>query len=116
MSGVGAMHRYYAEILMLCCGKQVARIRGIIPRQEMPQAQRNACLMVLGYVLVIGWSALSANWLPFLLLMLPRVVGGPVVGLFRVTQHAGLAMDIQDHRMTTRTFTPTPYSNFCTLI
>ncbi|WP_271272709.1 fatty acid desaturase [Aliamphritea hakodatensis] len=112
LSGVGAMHRYYAEILMLCCGKQVARIRGIIPQQEMPQAQRNACLMALGYVLVIGWSLLSASWLPFLLLMLPRVIGGPVVGLFRVTQHAGLAMDIQDHRMTTRTFYTHPLFEF----
>lgn len=112
LSGVGAMHRYYAEMLMLCCGKQVARIRGIIPQQEMRQAQRNACLMVLGYVLVISWSVLAASWLPVLLLMLPRIIGGPVVGVFRVTQHAGLAMDIQDHRMTTRTFYTNPLFEF----
>ena len=104
LSGVGAMHRYYAEILMLCSGKQVARIKGIIPDQEMRMAQRNALLMTAGYLAVIAGSRLSASWMPILLLLLPRIIGGPVIGLFRVTQHAGLAMDVQDHRLTTRTF------------
>jgi fatty acid desaturase len=112
LTGIGAVHRYIAEILMLCAGKQVERIKGVIPEQEMGLAQRNACLMTLGYIAVIVCSLVTASWLPVLLLIFPRIVGGPFVGLFRVTQHAGLAMDVQDHRQTTRTFYTNPVFEF----
>lgn len=103
-SGVGALHRYYQEIIWLSVGQQVSRIKGVIPEQEMPQATRNARWMLVGYGVVIALSLILQSWVPVVMLLLPRLVGGPAVGLFRVTQHAGMAMNVQDHRFTTRTF------------
>ena len=112
VSGLGAVHRYYHELLMLCFMRQVPRIEGIIPEQEMPKAARNARWIMGTYLLVLAWSIASASWLPAALLLLPRFVGAPAVGVFRVTQHAGLAMNVQDHRQTTRTFYTNPVFEF----
>ena len=41
--------------------------------------------------------------LPALFIVLPRFYGSPLTQVFNITQHAGLAEDVLDHRLNTRT-------------
>ena len=55
---------------------------------------------------------MAASWLPVLLTLAPRIVGGPVTGLLHLTQHTGLRMNVRDHRFSTRSFTASPITRF----
>jgi fatty acid desaturase len=52
------------------------------------------------------------SWLPILLFTVPRIYGGLVPWLFVVTQHSGLAQDVWDHRLNTRTLRVNPVLSF----
>ena len=41
--------------------------------------------------------------------LLPRLTGAPVHGVMLASQHIGLAQDVRDHRLTTRTMTLNPF-------
>lgn len=104
LSGLGSIQHYYLELLQLAFGRTNAHNAEAIPRDQLPRCAWNARIYLMGYAGVIAWAVLAASWLPVFLLLLPRFVGGPMYGLLRVTQHTGLAMNVQDHRRTTRSF------------
>ncbi len=55
------------------------------------------------WVLVIVTSAVSGSLLPLALIGLPSLYGRWLLVVFGTTQHAGLAEDVLDHRLNTRT-------------
>ena len=55
------------------------------------------------FVGIIGWCVAIGSVLPALFIVLPRFYGGAFAQLFNMTQHAGLAEDVWDHRLNTRT-------------
>ncbi len=112
LTGLGYTHRYIFEMVGFCFGYAKPTIRAAIPAHEMGKVRWMSRLYVSSYLAIIAWSLLAASWMPFVLLMLPRFVGAPVYGLMRVTQHSGLAMNVQDHRQSTRSFTLNPLLRF----
>ena len=50
--------------------------------------------------------------LPAMFIVLPRFYGGPLSQIFNITQHAGLAEDVLDHRLNTRTVGMNPVFRF----
>lgn len=83
-----------------------------VPETEVPKvfwASRIYLLILAG---VGGASALSASFLPLLLIGLPRFYGGFFSQLFNMSQHTCLAEDVHDHRLNTRTILMNPVFNF----
>jgi len=58
---------------------------------------------LLIYAGMIGWSIVTRSWLPVLFFPLARLYGGWLHQLFALTQHAGLAENVRDHRLNSRT-------------
>lgn len=64
------------------------------------------------HIAVIVFAIVIRSWIPVLLFTLPRFYGGILVWLFILTQHAGLAQDVWDHRLSTRTVYLNPIFSF----
>ncbi len=61
---------------------------------------------------VVGASIATASWLPLMLIGLPTFYGSWLHHIMSATQHAGLAEDIPDHRMNSRTIYMNPFFRF----
>ena len=77
--------------------------RAMVPEPEHSRMCWNARALVAAYGAIFIWAIAAASWLPLLFLFLPRCYGTWLHDLCSRTQHAGLALDVKDHRLTTRT-------------
>ncbi len=75
-----------------------------IPAQERSKAIWSSRAYVLIFGGVIGSCVYAGSILPAMFIVLPRFYGGFMAQIFNVTQHAGLAENVHDHRLNTRTF------------
>jgi fatty acid desaturase len=64
------------------------------------------------YACMIVWSVSIRSWLPVLFFPLARFYGGWLHQIFSLTQHAGLAENVRDHRLNTRTVQLNPVFRF----
>lgn len=103
----GAMLRHCFGII-----DDVDRNVACIPESEHAAMCRNARIMAAAQALVVVWSVAFQTWLPVLLLLLPRCYGTWLHDLCSRTQHDGLASDVKDHRLTTRTILLGPVLRF----
>jgi fatty acid desaturase len=69
-----------------------------------------ACLAL--HLAVIALAVVLRSWLPVLLFTFPRFYGGVLFFLYAFTQHAGLAENVTDHRLNTRTVYLNPLFSF----
>jgi len=83
-----------------------------IPAAERPKVYRTARIWLAIFAVVIGASILSGSILPLMYVGLPTLYGGWFVILVGLTQHAGLAEDVLDHRLNTRTVYMNPVFRF----
>jgi fatty acid desaturase len=74
-----------------------------IPDMERAKVFRNARIYLSIYLAVIGCAIATHSFLPLMYIGLPSFYGGWLGGLFGLTQHAGLAEDVLDHRLNSRT-------------
>ena len=70
---------------------------------ERPKVYRNARISVLVYLSVIAAAVATRSILPLMYVGLPSFYGAWLVTVFGLTQHAGLAEDVLDHRLNCRT-------------
>ena len=63
-------------------------------------------------LMVTGLSIGMESWLPVMLVGLPTFYGGWLHHLLATTQHAGLAEDVPDHRLNSRTVHMNPFFRF----
>jgi fatty acid desaturase len=64
------------------------------------------------YVVVIGWSLMIGSILPLMYVGLPSFYGAWLYIVTGLTQHAGLAEDVLDHRLNSRTVYMNPIVRF----
>jgi fatty acid desaturase len=83
-----------------------------IPESERPKVVFVARIWVAIYATVILIAILSQSWLPLLLVGLPRLYGCWHMVMCGVMQHVGLAEDVLDHRLNSRTVYMNPISRF----
>ena len=83
-----------------------------VPESQYPRmiAWSRAYLAV--HVGVIVLAVVLESWLPLLYFGLPRLYGGWIMTLLPLTQHAGLAQNVWDHRLNSRTIYPNPVFAF----
>lgn len=79
-----------------------------IPESERSKVIWSSRVYVLVFALVIAACVHLGSILPAMYVVLPRFYGGFFAQLFNVTQHAGLAEDEYDHRLSCRTIKLNP--------
>ncbi len=83
-----------------------------IPKNEHHKVVRVARFWVLIYIGTISISVLVQSWLPLLLVGTPRLYGAWHHVMTGMLQHGGLADNVTDHRLNTRTVLMNPVSRF----
>ncbi|ODT06568.1 MAG: fatty acid desaturase [Mesorhizobium sp. SCN 65-20] len=86
--------------------------RSFVPEQEQPRVIRIARIWVSIYAVTIAVAVYFGSWLPLMLVGLPRLYGAWHHVLTGLLQHGGLADDVVDHRLNSRTVLMNPISRF----
>ncbi|MDB4384787.1 NADH:ubiquinone reductase (Na(+)-transporting) subunit F [Opitutaceae bacterium] len=100
---IGVYPLYFGKILRHSLGKMSAEERTFIPESEFPKIYFKARISVLIYAGAITASIATLSWLPVLLIGLPNLFGNWLMPIYGLTQHAGLAENVLDHRLNCRT-------------
>jgi fatty acid desaturase len=93
-------------------GRLTADEATFIPDSERGRAYRTARVWILIYVAVVVTCVVSRSILPAMVIGLPRLYGAWHHVMTGLTQHAGLAEDVTDHRLNSRTVRMNPISRF----
>jgi fatty acid desaturase len=86
--------------------------RDFVPQSEWHKMFWWSRIYLLLYAGTIAWSVWIRSWLPVLFFPLARLYGGWLHQIFSLTQHAGLAENVRDHRLNTRTVELNPVFRF----
>jgi fatty acid desaturase len=100
------------SIVRHACGRLTADEKEFIPSMERHRVYREARMWVLVYGGVIASAIAFGSWLPVVLVGLPSLYGRWLSHFFGLTQHAGLAENVLDHRLNSRTVCMNPVFRF----
>src|SRR6202051_987279 len=95
--------KYFRLIVMHSVGRMSAEEKTFIPETEFPKVYRKARIYVALYVVAIGLSIKTGSVLPLLLVGFTNLFGTWLLVTYGYTQHAGLAENVLDHRLNSRT-------------
>jgi fatty acid desaturase len=110
----GIVDVWYAmsDMVRNAFGHISAEEKTFIPEQEQPKAIRIARIWLAIYA-VTGASAIYlGSFLPLMLIGLPRLYGAWHMVMCGLLQHGGLADNVTDHRLNSRTVLMNPVSRF----
>jgi MocE subfamily Rieske [2Fe-2S] domain protein len=99
---------YYRGVVRHALGRMTPQEKTFVPPGEFGRIYLRARIYLLIYLAVIVAAIATRSLLPFMFVGLPNLYGAWLQWLYGVQQHAGLAEDVLDHRMNTRTV----YMNF----
>lgn len=95
--------KYVKHILMHSFGRMSADEKTFIPESEFPKIYRRARIYLAIYATVIAIAIYSRSILPLLLVGFTDLFGKWLMVVYGLTQHAGLAENVLDHRLNCRT-------------
>jgi Na(+)-translocating NADH:ubiquinone oxidoreductase F subunit len=95
--------RYFKHLVLHSLGNMTAEEKTFIPATEFHKVYRVARIHALVYVAAAGLCVFTHSMLPLLLVGFPDLFGTWLGVLYGVTQHAGLAENVLDHRLNCRT-------------
>jgi fatty acid desaturase len=104
--------RELGRAILHALGRLTAEEKDYIPQMEYGKVFFVARIWVAIYVAVIAWSIAIGSILPLMFIGLPSFYGAWLHLVFNLTQHAGLAEDVLDHRLNTRTVYLNPVFQF----
>ena len=99
---------YFKKILLHSFGRMLPAERTFTPESEFPKIFFRARIYLAIYLGVIGLAIYTQSILPLLFVGLPGIFGSWLIVIYSLTQHAGLAENVLDHRLNCRTV----YMNF----
>jgi fatty acid desaturase len=110
--GLISVTRELRKIVLNVVGRFTAEELEYLPESERPKAVRTARAYALILVAVVVWCVAIGSVLPALFIGLPTLYGRWLLVVYGTTQHAGLAEDVLDHRLNTRTVRMNPINRF----
>ena len=93
----------HIETIKHALGLNSIVMKDCIPKEEQPKVRFFARIHMILWLSIIGSSIYFQTWLPILYLLLPFLYGTTFINIIHFIQHAGLANNVRDHRLTTRT-------------
>ncbi|TIL77301.1 MAG: fatty acid desaturase, partial [Mesorhizobium sp.] len=110
--GVLDAWRAMSDMLRNAAGNITAAEKTFIPEQEQPKAIRIARIWAAIYAATIASAFYFDSFLPLMLVGLPRLYGAWHHVMTGLLQHGGLADNVIDHRLNSRTVYMNPISRF----
>ena len=110
--GILDVWHYMIDMLRNAAGIVSDAEKSFIPEQERHKVVRAARAHLAIYVATVALALWMGSWLPLMIVGLPRMYGawhGILTGLL---QHGGLADNVTDHRLNSRTVLMNPVSRF----
>ena len=107
-----SVRAYYTSIIRHGFGRITPAERTFIPESAFNSIIWRARLYMLIYVAVIALAVVSRSLLPLLYIGLPTFYGAWLMVIYGLTQHAGLAENVLDHRLNCRTVYMNPINRF----
>jgi fatty acid desaturase len=104
--------RELRKMVMHCFGRLTDEEKTYIPETEYRKVYWRARVYLGIYAAVIGWAIASRSLLPLMFIGLSSFFGAWHMLLVGLTQRAGLAEDVLDHRLNCRTVYMNPISRF----
>ena len=104
--------KYFTRIVMHSFGRMATEEKTFVPESEFPQVYWRARVYVATYLLVIGLAITTRSILPLLLVGLTNLFGTWLLATYGYTQHAGLAENVLDHRLNSRTVYMNPIHRY----
>jgi len=101
--GIGSARAYFKQIFLHSTGRLTLEEKTYIPESEYAKVYLRARVYVLIYAGVVGLSLYQQSILPLLFVGLPTLFGSWLMPIYGHTQHAGLADNVLDHRLNSRT-------------
>ncbi len=105
-------HFTHFEIIKHSFGIITPVVKVTVPEKEIKKIINSSRLYLSFWLLVILSSVLFQSWLPIIMIILPPFYGNTILMICGMTQHAGLADNIKDHRKSTRTVIMNPFFSF----
>jgi fatty acid desaturase len=102
----------WTRMLLNATGRLDPQEATFIPETEKPKVIRVARVWVAIYAAVIALALAMGSILPLMLVGLPRLYGAWHHVLTGLLQHGGLADNVTDHRLNSRTVLMNPVSRF----
>lgn len=91
------------RILLHASGRIDREVATYLPQHEYSKVIFKARIYILIYLFVIVLSVYFQSLLPLLFIGLPTILGGWLMPVYGLTQHAGLRENVLDHRLNCRT-------------
>jgi fatty acid desaturase len=93
-------------------GRLTEEEKDFIPESERFRVCREARAWVTVYAVVVAAAIVLHSFLPLMYVGLPSLYGRWLAALFGLSQHAGLAENVLDHRLNARTIRMNPVFRF----
>ncbi len=93
-------------------GRIAADEQQIIPESEWPKVVTQSRVLLAVHLATVAMAIATRSWLPVLLSIGPSMYGAWFMAYVALTQHVGLAEDVTDFRLNTRTIYMNPVFRF----
>ena len=110
--GVLDVLAFFPRILRNAISGPTAEERSFVPESEFPKVRRAAQIHVAIYAATIALAVGMGSILPLMVIGLPRLYGAWHHVMTGLLQHGGLADNVVDHRLNSRTVLMNPISRF----
>ena len=100
------------HVFVHALGRKTFPEEDFVPASEWPKIFAAARVWIAVWLAVLLLSAAAGSLWPVLFVLVPPFLGHQLVLFFGLTQHAGLADDVVDHRLNTRTIYMNPVLRF----
>jgi Na+-transporting NADH:ubiquinone oxidoreductase subunit F len=104
--------KYFTRILLHSSGRMAAEEETFIPESEFPKVYLRARIYLAIFLATIAAALLTRSFLPVLFIGLPNLFGTWLLVTYGLTQHAGLAENVLDHRLNCRTVYMNPIHRY----
>ncbi|QYM79392.1 NADH:ubiquinone reductase (Na(+)-transporting) subunit F [Horticoccus luteus] len=103
---------YFPQIVRHALGRMSAAEQTFIPASEFSKVIFRARIYVAIYLAVLALAVVTRSILPLLFIGLPNLFGSWLMIIYGLTQHAGLAENVLDHRLNCRTVYMNPLHRY----
>ena len=111
-TNIGPFWKYLRQAALHATGRMSADEKTFIPESEFSKVFLRARICLAIYVGVIALAAGMHSILPLMFIGLPSIYGAWLMPIYSLTQHAGLAENVLDHRINCRTVYMNPVSRW----
>jgi Na+-transporting NADH:ubiquinone oxidoreductase subunit F len=104
--------KYFRRVLLHCTGRMADEEKTFIPASEFPKIYVRGRIYLALFLAAIALAVVTRSLLPVLFVGLPNLFGTWLLVTYGLTQHAGLAEDVLDHRLNCRTVYMNPIHRY----